>query len=108
MSATFSQLPGTMNLALKRGDSFATTVDFDGVTLVGYTATATVASLVTGTTVATMTTSIVDPAAAKVTIGLTNAQTAGLTSGTYAWRMDWDAPGGTHRAALQGTVEVIP
>jgi len=103
---TYTQLPGVMNFALKRGDDFSTVVDFDGVSLVGYTATATVTSLVTGATVATMAASIVDASAAQVSVGLTDAQTTALVAGTYGWRMDWTAPGGTNRAALQGTVEV--
>jgi hypothetical protein len=104
--ATYTQLPGTMNIALKRADSFSTVVDFDGLSLVGYTATATVTSLITGTAVATMVTSIVDAAAAQVSVGLTSSQTAGLAAGTYGWRLNWVAPGGVSRAALQGTVEV--
>jgi len=33
---TYTQLPGTMSLAFKRGDDFATSIDFGGVSLVGY------------------------------------------------------------------------
>ncbi len=103
---TYTQLPGAMSFALKRGDDFSTVVDFGGVSLVGYTATATVTSLVTGATVATMAASIVDDSAAQVSVGLTDAQTTSLVAGTYGWRMDWTAPDGANRAALQGTVEV--
>ncbi len=104
----YTQLPGSMSLAFKRGDDFSAVVDFDGVSLAGYTATATISSLVSGLTVVAMAVSIVDPEAAQVSVSLTDTQTAALAAGTYGWRLDWTAPGGTNRAALQGTVEVYP
>ena len=104
--ATYSQLPGTMNFALKRGDDFSAVVDFDGVSLVGYTVTATVTSLVTGSVVASMAVTVVDAAASTVNVGLTDTQTSALAAGTYGWRLDWIAPGAANRAALQGMVEV--
>ena len=108
MSTTFTQLPGTMNLAFKRGDDFSTIIDFGGVSLVGYTVTSEVRSLVTGAMVLPITTIITEAAAALVTVSLTDSQTASLAAGTYAWRVDWIAPGGLQRAALNGTVEVAP
>lgn len=96
-----------MSLALKKADSFATVVDFDGVTLEGYTVTATVTSLVTGTAVASFVTTVTDAAAGQVNVALTNTQTAALAAGTYGWNLEWTAPGGTQRTALAGTVEVV-
>ena len=104
--STYSVLPGTMNLAFKKSNDFSTLIDFDGTTLVGYTATASITSLVTGTTVVPFTTSITDASAGQVQIALTDTQTAALAAGTYGWQLDWTAPGSVQRTALSGTVEV--
>jgi hypothetical protein len=106
MSSTYSQLPGTMNLAFRRANDFATLIDFDGVTLVNYTVTASMTSLVTGATVVPFTTSVTDASAGQVNIALTDTQTAALPAGTYGWQLDWTAPGSIQRTALSGTVEV--
>jgi len=106
MSSTYSQIPGTMNLAFKRANDFATLIDFDGTTLVGYTVTASMTSLVTGATVVPFTTTVADASAGQVNIALTDTQTAALPAGTYGWQLDWTAPGSVQRTALSGTVEV--
>jgi hypothetical protein len=95
-----------MNLAYKRANDFSTLIDFDGTTLVGYTVTASMVSLVTGSSVQAFTTSVTDAAAGQVNVSLTDTQTAALPAGTYGWRLDWTAPGDIQRTALQGTVEV--
>ena len=84
-----------------------TSIDFGGVSLVGYTVSSTLTSLVTGGTVSPITTSVTDAAAAVVAVSLTDTQTASLAAGTYGWRLDWIAPGGVQRTALQGVVEVV-
>lgn len=96
-----------MSLAFKRADSFATDVDFDGVELTGYTVAATVVSLVTGAAVTSFTTTVTDAGAGKVSLSLSDTQTAALPAGTYGWHLDWVAPGGVQRTALSGTVEVV-
>lgn len=106
MSSTVSQLPGTMNLSFKRSNDFATLIDFNGTTLVGYTVTASVTSLVTGAAVVPFTTTVSDASAGQVNIALTDTQTAALPAGTYGWQLDWTAPGSVQRTALSGTVEV--
>ena len=106
MSSTYTQLPGTMNLAFRRANDFATAIDFDGTSLVGFSVTATVTSLVTGASVVPFTTSITDASAGQVNIALTDTQTAALPAGTYGWQLDWTAPGSVQRTALSGTVEV--
>lgn len=106
MTSTYSVLPGTMNHAFKRGNDFAALIDFDGTALVGYTVTASVTSLVTGTTVVPFTTSVTDASAGQINVSLTDTQTAALPAGTYGWRLDWTAPGDIQRTALSGTVEV--
>ena len=103
---TYTQLPGTMSLAFKRGDDFSTLIDFN-VSLASYSVSATVTSLVTGATVIPFTTSLADAAAGQVSVSLTDTQTASLAAGTYGWRLDWVAPGGVQRTALQGVVEVV-
>lgn len=104
---TYTQLPGTMSLAFKRGDDFATSIDFGGVSLVGYTVTSTLTSLITGNTVTAINVAVTDATAAVVSVSLTDTQTTALASGTYGWRLDWIAPGGVQRTALQGVVEVV-
>lgn len=104
--ATYNLLPGSMGLGLKKGNDFSTLIDFNGTTLVGYTVTSSLVSLVTGSTVTALTTSIADAAAGQVNVSLTDTQTSALAVGTYGWQLDWTAPGGVQRTALQGTVEV--
>jgi len=105
VSNTFSLLPGTMNLALKRANDFATLIDFN-VSLASYSVSASVTSLVTGAAVVPFTTSITDASAGQVGIALSDTQTASLAAGTYGWQLDWTAPGSVQRTALSGTVEV--
>jgi hypothetical protein len=104
--ALVTQLPGSLSLAFRKGDDFSTLVDFDGTTLVGYTASAGLYSTVTGALVQAMSTTITDASAGKVSVSLTDTQTAGLVAGTYNWRLDWVAPGSVQRNALAGTAEV--
>jgi hypothetical protein len=96
-----------MPLAFKKGDTFSTSIDFDGVAFAGYAITANLTSNVTGEVVTAFTTSVTDAAAAQVTISLSAEQTAALAVGTYGWRLDWVAPGNVHRAALWGVLEVV-
>jgi hypothetical protein len=105
--SSVSILPGSMNLSFKRANDFSSLIDFDGIaTFSGYTVTASITSLVTGTTVIPFTTSVTDASAGQVNIALTDTQTAALAAGTYGWQLDWTAPGSIQRTALSGTVEV--
>lgn len=104
--STYSVLPGTMNHAFKRSGDFSALIDFD-VSLVGYTVTSNLVSLVSGSTVQAFTTSVTDASAGQVTVSLSDTQTAALAAGTYGWQLDWVAPGGIQRTALSGTVEVV-
>lgn len=105
--ATYTQLPGPMHLSFKRANDFAAVVDFDGMTLTGYTVSAVMVSLVTGNTVQAMAASVTDAAAGKCSVSLTDSQTGALAAGTYGWQLDWVAPGSVQRTALSGTVEVF-
>ena len=103
--SSVSILPGSMNLAFKRSNDFSSLIDFD-VSLVSYSVSASITSLVTGASVVPFTTSITDALAGQVNIALTDTQTAALPAGTYGWQLDWTAPGSVQRTALSGTVEV--
>jgi hypothetical protein len=94
-----------MNLAFKRAGDFAALIDFD-VSLVSYSVSASITSLVTGSSVVSFTTTLADASAGQVNIALTDTQTAALAAGTYGWQLDWVAPGSVQRTALSGTVEV--
>ena len=102
---TYSQLPGSLSLSLRAGDELSSTIDFD-TSLVGYTVTGDITSLVTGQTVASIATTLVDAAAGQVGIAMTETQTGALAAGTYGWRLEWVAPGDVKRTALAGMVEV--
>jgi hypothetical protein len=104
--ATFSQLPGTLNLEFKQGDDVAVAVDFS-VALTGYTVAASIISLVNRATIATPTVTVTDAATGAISVGLTGEQTTAMAAGTYKWFVYWDAPGPTRRTALEGIVEVV-
>jgi hypothetical protein len=106
MSQTYEQLPGRMNIALRRGDQFSALVDFDPTNLTGYTVASHIYSLASHATVSTITTTLASATAGQVTISLTEAQTENLPAGTLGWRMYWDAPGDVRRTVLQGIVEM--
>jgi hypothetical protein len=105
--STYTQLPGSLGLSLRRGDELGTTIDFSPTTLTDYTVTAVITSLVTGELVETISTSVSDGPNGVVSLALTENQTAALPVGTYGWRLEWDAPGNVKRTALQGLVEVV-
>jgi hypothetical protein len=103
--ALVTQLPGSMSIAFRKGDDFSTLIDFS-ISLVSYTVSAGLYSTVTGALVQSMTAAVTDAAAGLVSVSLTDTQTAGLVAGTYAWRLDWVAPGSVQRNALAGAAEV--
>jgi len=104
--ASYSQLPGVLNLSVKVGDDFATIVDFD-VNLTGYSTSVSLISLVTGSEVMPLSSTVTNAALGQVTIGLTDIQTSYLSPGSYRWGMKWTAPNGDVRSALGGILEVI-
>lgn len=104
--ASYSQLPGVLNLSVKAGDDFATTVDFD-VNLTGYSTYVSLSSLVTGTEVTPISSSVTNAANGQVLISLTDVQTSSLAPGSYRWNMKWTASNGDVRTALGGVLEVI-
>lgn len=103
--STYTQLPGSLGLSLRRGDELSTSIDFNPVTLTGYTVTASINSLITGGVMQPITATITNAAAGVVNLSMTEAQTAVLPVGTYSWRLEWD--NGAKRTALGGMVEVV-
>lgn len=102
--ATFQQLPGTLNLAVRAGDDFATLIDFS-VSLTAYTMASTIHSVVTGESVAAFATTLTDAAAGKVNISLSDTQTLSLAPATYRWVMA-GTQGALTRTYLNGYIEV--
>jgi hypothetical protein len=100
--ATFSQLPGTLNLAWKRGDRFAAALDFD-LDLTGYTVTSSVVSLVTGESVRSF--NVNRTGTSQITVDLTESQSA-LPAGTYGWELHWVSNAHPFRTPVAGIVEV--
>lgn len=103
--ASYSQAPGSLNLAFARNDSFSALIDVS-IDMTGYTTSASMISLVTGASVVPFTVTTVSASEGKVNLSLTNTQTASLPRGTYSWSMSW-AEGASTRTALTGLVEVL-
>lgn len=101
---SYDQTPGALNLAFNRGDDVSVLVDFS-IGLTGYTVSASMTSLVTGSDVQPMTVSFVSATAGQVNVSLTDTQTSALARGTYGWNMKW-TEGNATRTALTGFVEV--
>jgi hypothetical protein len=104
--ASFTQVPGTLNVTLVAGDDLpATEIDFS-IDITGITFVASILSAVTGATVSTFTVAITNAATGKLTVALTDAQTASLALGTYRWTLV-GTYGGVTRTYLSGYVEVL-
>lgn len=101
---SYDQTPGTLNLSFARGDDFSALVDFS-IGMTGYTVSASMTSLVTGSEVQPMTVSLVSATAGQVNVSLTDTQTLAMARGTYGWNMKW-TEGSATRTALTGFVEV--
>lgn len=104
--STYSQLPGVLNLSVKSGDDFATTVDFD-LDLTGYTTYVSVSSLVSGNEITPVASEITNGNLGQVGIYMTDTQTSSLAPGSYKWSMRWVAGSGDVRTAIGGIFEVI-
>lgn len=123
--ATFSQLPGTLDITFVggggNGDEVALALDFDQ-DLSNYTITAPIyvtsvyasagggQGLVT-TVGATATNFVVQPTnlpQGQVTISLSETQTGALSPGVaYRWYMRWVSPALVTRTVLSGTLTVV-
>lgn len=101
---TAEQLPGRLNLAFVRGDTFSTLVDFS-ISLTGRTLAAELISVPSRQTVMALTVDAVNLSAGQVNVSLTAEQTQSLARGSYEWRLTW-TEGAVIRTALEGYVEV--
>lgn len=102
--ATYEQLPGTLNLAFRRGDDVSVLVDLS-IAVTGYTFTSSIVSAVTNNEVVPFTVTVPSAANGQVNVALTDTQTAALAAGTYKWQLQW-TEGSATRTALTGYVEV--
>lgn len=102
--ATYTVVPGDMNIVLVRGASFGVVVNFAGQTLTSSTATSVITSLVSGQTVAAIQTVILDNE--NVSLSLSAAAVAAIPAGSYRWNHQWTQPGGIVKPILSGIVEV--
>lgn len=103
--ANYEQLPGELNLSFRQGDNVSTEIDFSPISLTAYTMAATLVSLINGGTVTGITTTMVDAAAGRLNIGITDEVTSTLALGTYRWVLTAD-DGSARRTYLDGVVEV--
>jgi hypothetical protein len=103
--ATYSILPGRLDFAFVRGDQFDATLDFS-ISLAGYTVESDIVAAGTGQVVQQITVPVLNAAAGLVGVQLSEAETAALPAGTYAWSMRLTAPGTVVRTVLAGYIEV--
>lgn len=99
MAYTVNQLPAPVDFNLVSGDDFTATITLN-MDITGYT----FAAVVDTTPVATnFTVAVIDAITGKLTITLTAAQTAGITSAT-SWDMRWTDPDTKKLTIFCGTV----
>lgn len=103
--ATAPQKPGELNIAFNRGDDYSTLVDLS-ISIVGYTWTAEIYSLVTRATLANPTIDVVDAAQGRFNLAISDTQAAALPPGSLGLRIRWTAPGDYKRLAFDGICEV--
>jgi hypothetical protein len=118
--ATFTQLPGTLDITFVQGDEVAIALDFDR-DLTGFQVTAPIyvtavfasggggSSFVetVGAIATNFAISYTNLAAGQLLLGLSEAQTNQLSPGiSYRWYMRWVDPGLVTRTVLSGTVTV--
>ena len=110
--ATFTQVPGELNIVGKRGDSITVDAVWPDRNLTGVTFAATVytnteAGYTAQTPAATPTVTVVSAAGGHLKVVLSKTQTAALTSTTpYRWFLRETYGDGTARATLAGTVTI--
>lgn len=109
--ATFSALPGELNLQLVRGDEFSFSATFN-LNLTGFTRSASIYNDATNTaitapTMTLTTTTVGSVTTSTVTFTLTETQTASLTAARMRWYFQWVSGSGVTRTVLAGTVKAI-
>ena len=108
MAATYSQLPGDLNIACVRGDELNFSITFTGIDLTGYTLSSAVYRIVSAavTTVIEPSLSLgVEDGNSVIAISMTETQTNLLSAtATLRWYLRWETPGGVTRTVLAGAV----
>ena len=117
--ATFTQLPGTLDITMIQGDEIEVDLDFDrDLTAYTFSNSIYVEAVLSGgggggfvSTVGSVATSfaisIVNLSTGRINIGLSEIQTAALSpSINYRWFLRWVAPGLVTRTVLSGTMTV--
>ena len=111
--ATFTQVPGELNIVGRRGDSITVDVtwpdrDLTGTTFAAVVYTNTEAGYTAQTPAASPTVTVVSASLpAHVKVAVSKTQTAALTSTTpYRWFLRETYGDGTARATLAGTVTI--
>jgi len=100
----FNQIPGKLDITATRGDDFSFALDFD-ISLSGYTFSAQVVTISTGTLVPLTVTST-DLTLGKIGISLIKATLSGLSVAQHHWYLD-ATTGGATRRFLAGEFNVV-
>ena len=103
--ATAPQSPGELNVSFHRGNDYSTLVDLS-IPITGYTWQAEIYSVVNGQVLEEPAVTVVDAAAGKFNLSITDAQASALPPGTLGLRITWTAPGDYKRLAFVGMCEV--
>ena len=110
--ATFTQLPGSLDIVGTRGDSITVDVvfadrDLTGVTFAAVVYTPTEAGYTAQTPAATPTVTVVSASGGHIKVSLSKTQTAALSSTTpYRWYLRETYADQTARATLAGHVTI--
>lgn len=104
--ATASTLPGTLNIALKRGDSLSQPVDFD-FDMTGLVLGAEVVTVISGKSAGNLEAAYVDESAGTLVLSMSASDSAAMSPGAYLWRLTWSGPGVERRTGLEGVFEVV-
>lgn len=107
--ASFTQLPGSLDLAFVKGDEISFAMDF-AADLTDYDLEAAVYNSASAQTpvVAPITIDVIDIEAGTMTLSLTETQTDALgANGRYRWYFRWITPGGVTRTVVSGNVSIL-
>jgi hypothetical protein len=106
MSATFRQLPATLNLIVKSGDSVSKEIDL-GVNVSGQTVSSRLHSFVDGRKIYDIPTQISNQTAGKVSMSFLSGHTSGIPAGTYRWDQRILGQSDQTQTVLSGVVEFV-
>ena len=102
------QNPGTLNLKANKGDDFIFSLNFQNLSLTGYTLKAFVELYRTSTKVIDLTVIPVDLANGKIDIKLPKDKSSTLeVNKSYEWNLTWVTPEGDSRTVLTGRLVIV-